>query len=364
VNSALGIATPVSCKQLKCAALDGTCSSDSVSTTVCLARQYCSNGVCTDYLKQDYVCEYGGPLNQCGASLSCQLNSANVSVCLPVIYQANPGEACSTNAQCYYKNTTTQTTSSTCVNGKCYGKMEKEQCDNNFGQCVKGLFCSPAGKCAELLSDGQNCSSPFECASGSCIPQAVDSSYRLCTRFQSVSEGGACASTQDCTDGLTCLSATAGNKWGVCILSVASSNKACTTNSNCSYPETCVCSAHIGLSQCVAPSSRPVGLVTAELASFNCSLRNNCLNSNSSCMLANCATELCSYFSILFGPSVWTDDIVNLQCIYGELATSAYTTCYGDSLADQIVGSEHSDALLLLPAFVVVALMFIVIMAM
>lgn len=363
--NAINIDTPT-CAKLQCTATNGQCGSIGSSNFVCPATQYCKQGTCTDYLQENESCVIGGPVSQCG-HLQCQANTTtNTATCLPAVYKAYPGESCTSDGDCYYL-TSQGTTNSTCVAGLCFGKQVNDPCEHNVGQCVKGLFCSSASVCTSLKLNGEVCSSRWDCASGSCIPQSANSTDGVCGQFESVNAGGACEGNEDCVAGLSCNRRNATDKWGNCESVVGSSYKMCTQASDCAYPETCTCNSLTGGMRCVAPAVRPSGLPDAELISGKCTVASNCTG-NTTCVLSACSAELCKYFSVLYGPTIWNSNIVSMECVYGEMAVSAYSACYPE---EENSGPDYekeeldsgAEAMLLVPFLTMGAVAFVVILA-
>jgi len=336
-----------SCPQLVCAEEFGICGYDGLTQKLCPpGLQYCnSNGVCANYLLENEICSPSGPASQCGP-LSCQSSpSGKAYICLPALLKSEPGEPCTSDSQCYYQDPLSQNTNSTCVKGSCYGLNLGDACTSNSGQCVAGLYCSSnSGVCTALGSNGAVCDSGFECATGSCVPQAVNQTVVMtCGNFQSVEEGGLCATTNDCENGYYCSEVAYGKKYGSCTEAVASSYSNCTSDDDCAFPQTCTCDYTSGSMYCMAPPAIPKDLLAAETAQSFCSKKYNCSDGDDNCVLENCATELCAYNSLMYGPTVWNDNILNLNCIYGDIVVNAYKICNGNNNNDGDSSSNNDS---------------------
>jgi hypothetical protein len=73
-----------------------------------------------------------------------------------------PGEACSSDIDCWRPATGNDTLLGTCQSGKCGGYKLGENCTET-AECLKGNYCSDKGQCATQKREKENCTKTTEC---------------------------------------------------------------------------------------------------------------------------------------------------------------------------------------------------------
>lgn len=259
--------------------LGGSCDPNNINS--CSEPNFCNkNGICVVPIAYGQPCD--PTTDQCVVRSTCK-GPTGQAVC---VKNAGPGQVCSNNpldqtpacggsTVCisgYCKNGQNGdscTQNSDCVSGNCNSNV----CQNkalgascNGGDCLPGTYCSN-GKCTSLAAPGAQCLNQNQCSYGTyCLPTSTSSSNTYCVANQTLSAGMICGSNNGevCQNSKRCYG-------GSCAQSRVST---CTSASDCSSDEICMCDGKYslvdGLGSCVSNPCYGVSMDLYKCAYYNC----------------------------------------------------------------------------------------------
>jgi len=275
-----------------CALSGEYCGASNTTTVTCVGGTYCNVTVCAPYIPVGANCSGSG----------CQYSCDN-GKCVPYDYQIySPGEACTENYQCFYRNSTVSGPS-TCVNGSCFGLAGNSTCDMPFNdphECINS-YCDQSKICAPYLPEGSPC---LYNITGACAGMA-ECQY---TSDEAAQSGiGACILTNEVKLGANCTYGTCPeNSYcgsdSICRGSASITYAPCNDSADCSNGLTCMCYPN-GQNNCSAFVTPP-GLYDTLTNLQSCLLK--CDFAGSECWTVSCGSQYCAYLDLTLAFQVVT----------------------------------------------------------